>query len=80
MTSYLTENEAKMYKMATFILVKLLTLEWDILRTIWRIKVSDGLLFCIFHALSFELNFVFDRSFPLSTKEIIPRVTFGIPN
>ena len=23
--------------------------------------------FFIFHALSFELNFVFDRSFPLST-------------
>ena len=34
-------------------------------RTIWRIEVSDGLLFCIFHALSFELNLIFDRTCPL---------------
>ena len=30
-----------------------------------HLKVSDGSFFCIFHALSFELNFFFDRRFPL---------------
>ena len=39
------------------ILLKFLTLKWNISRTIWRIEVGDGSLFCIFHALSFELNF-----------------------
>ena len=53
------------YKMATSILLKFQTLKCDILRTIWRIKVSDGLLFCIFHALSFERNLFFDRTCPL---------------
>ena len=54
--------------MATSMLLKFLTLKWDISRTIWRIEVSDGSFFCIFHALSnsFELNFFFDRSFPLT--------------
>ena len=64
-TSYLSGIEAKIYKMATSILLKFLTLKWNISRTIWRIEVGDGSFFCIFHALSFELNFVFDRRFPL---------------
>ena len=51
--------------MATSILLKFLTLKWNISRTIWRIEVGDGLFFFFFHALSFELNFFFDRSFPL---------------
>ena len=51
--------------MATSILLKFLTLKLDISRTICRIEVDDGLLFCIFHTLSFELNFIFDRRFPL---------------
>ena len=51
--------------MATSILLKFLTLEWNISRTIWRIEVGDGSFLCIFHALSFELNFYFDRRFPL---------------
>ena len=38
-------------------LLKFLTLKWNISRTIWRIEVGDGSLFCISHALSFELNF-----------------------
>ena len=41
MTSYSSENEAETYKMEMSILLILLTLEWDILRTIWRIEVSD---------------------------------------
>ena len=48
--------------MATSILLKFLTLKWNISRTIWRIEVGDGLFVCIFHALSFERNFFFDRS------------------
>ena len=40
------------------ILLKILTLKWNISRTIWRIEVSDGSFFRIFHALSFEPNFV----------------------
>ena len=55
----------KTYKMATSILLKFLTLEWDISRAIWRIEVSDGSFFFIFHALSSELNLFLDRSFPL---------------
>ena len=55
----------KIYKMATSILLKFLTLKWNISRTIWRIEVGDGSLFCIFHALSFEFNLFFDRRFPL---------------
>ena len=51
--------------MATSILHKFLTL-WNISRTIWRIEVGDGSFFCIFHALSCELNFIFDRRFPLT--------------
>ena len=52
-----------MYKIATSILLKFLTLKWNISRTIWHFEVSDGLFFCIFHALSFELNF-FRPEFP----------------
>ena len=65
MTSYLSENEAETYKMATSILFKFLTLQRDISRTIWDIEVSDGSFVCSFHALSFELNCLLDRSFPL---------------
>ena len=54
--------------MATSILLKFLTLKWYILRTICRIEVGDGSLFCIFHALSFELNLFFDRRFPLKRR------------
>ena len=51
--------------MATSIMLKFLTLKWNISRTICRIEVGDGSLFCIFHTLSFERNFFFDRRFPL---------------
>ena len=51
--------------MATSILLKFLTLKWNISRTIGPIEVGDGSFFCIFHALSCELNFFFDRRFPL---------------
>ena len=51
--------------MATSILLKFLTLKWNISRTISRIEVGDGSVFCIFHTLLFELNFFVDRRFPL---------------
>ena len=51
--------------MATSILLKFLTLKWNISGTIWRIEVGEGSFSCIFHALSVELNFLFDRRFPL---------------
>ena len=41
----------KTYKMATPILLKFLTLGWDISRTIWRIEVSDGSSVFAFFAL-----------------------------
>ena len=43
--------------MATSISLEVLNLKWDISRTTWRIEVSDGAFFGIFHALPFELNF-----------------------
>ena len=64
-TSYLSENEAKNLQNGDVHIAQIPDLKWNILRTIWRIEVGDGLLFCIFHALSFELNFFFDRRFPL---------------
>ena len=69
MMSYFSENEAKNLqngiKMARSILLKVLTLKWDISRTIWRIEVSDDSFFGIFHALSFEVN-LFRPEFPLT--------------
>ena len=60
------KTKLKIYKMATSILLKFLTLKWDISRIIWRIEVSDSSLFCIFHALSFELNFCFRPEVPFN--------------
>ena len=61
----------KTYKMAMSILSKFLTLKWNISRSIWHIEVGDGSLFCIFHALSFEHNFFFDRRFPLRHTPVV---------
>ena len=48
----------------TYKMLKFLTLEWDISRIIRSIEVSDGLISCSFHPLSFELNLFFEQSFP----------------
>ena len=61
MTLYLGENEAKAYKLAVSILLKFMTLESDISRTIWHVEVIDGSFFCIFHALPFKLNLPFKK-------------------
>ena len=68
------------YKMATSILLKFQTLECDISRTIWRIEVSDGSLFCIFHALSLEHNLFFDRTCPLVLKVSLIDKQLGLPD
>ena len=60
----------KICKMATHILLKLLTLELNISRTIWRIEVSDDSFFGLFHALSFELNF-FRLEFPFKAENFM---------
>ena len=70
MTSYLIENEAENLQNDDVHLAQFLALKWDISRTIWLIEVGDGSFFFIFHALSFELNFFFDRRFPLSTRNV----------
>ena len=67
------------YKMETSILLKFQTLKCDISRTIRRIEVSDGSLFCIFHALSFERNLFFDRTCPLRGVDILTRPVFDYP-
>ena len=53
----------KTYKMATSILLKFVTLGWDISRTIWCIEVSESSFFAFFTLFHFKL--FFDRSFPL---------------
>ena len=65
------------YKMAASIFLKFLTLKCNISRTILRIEVSDGSLFCIFHALSFELNLFFDRTCPLTVFLGLPKNKVG---
>ena len=49
-------------------MAKFLTLKWNISRTIRRIEVGDGSIFCIFRDLSFELKF-FRPEFPFNCKK-----------
>ena len=67
-TSYLSENEAKNLKMATYILLEFLALISDVSRTIWHIEVSDGSFICIFHALPFQLNLFLEQTLPLRVR------------
>ena len=70
-----------MYKMAMSILLKFLTLKWNILRTIGRIEVGDGscFFFAFFRLFHLSLSF-FDRRFPLNNgnskqlKESLPEI------
>ena len=45
-----------MHIMITSILLKFLTLKWDISRTMWRIKVSDGSCFFAFFTPEFSFK------------------------
>ena len=81
-TSYLSENEAENLQNGEMHVKKPLQngyvhvaqipdFEMNISRTILRIEVGDGSNFCIFHALSFELNSLFDQRFPLMSLHVI---------
>ena len=63
MTSYLSENGAENLQNGDVHLAQIPEFGRNISRTIWRVEVSESSLFCIFHALSFELNF-FRPEFP----------------
>ena len=65
LTSHLSENEAENLQNGDVHLAQIPDFEMEYLRTIWCTEVGDGSFFSIFHALSFELNFFFDRRFPL---------------
>ena len=55
-TPYLSENEAENLQNGDVHLA---------LTTIWRIEIGEGSFFCIFCALSFELNLFCEWSCPL---------------
>ena len=64
-TSYFIEKEAKNLHNGDVHIAQIPDFEMEYLENHWRIEVGDGSLFCIFHALSFELYFFSDRRFPL---------------
>ena len=66
MTSYLSENEAKNLQNGDIHLAQIPDFGIGYLENHWRSEVSDGSFFVHFHALSFELIFSFDQSFPLN--------------
>ena len=68
MTSYLNENEAENLQNGDVHFAQISDLKWKISRTFWRIEVSEVSFFFIFHALSFEVTFFFDWSFPLTIR------------
>ena len=59
----------KIKKMAASLWGENMTLNHDISRTSWRMKVSDGSFFWIFHSLSFEPNLYWTRNSPLKVSE-----------
>ena len=67
MTSYFIEKEAKNLQNGDVHIAQIPDFEIEYLENHWRIEVGDGSLFCIFHALPFELNFFLDRRFPLNS-------------
>ena len=69
----------KIYKMATSILLKFLTLKWDNSGTIWCIEVIDGSFFALFMLFHLSLTF-FDQSFPLNAVKISFSVSLDVTN
>ena len=65
MTSYLSGIEAKNLQNGDVHIAQIPDFEMEYLENHLGIEVGDGSCFCIFYALSFELNFFFDRRFPL---------------
>ena len=70
MPSYLSENEAENLQNGDVHLAQIPDFEMKYLENHWRIEVGDGSFFCIFHALSFELNFIFDRRYPVKADSV----------
>ena len=70
MTSFSSENEARNLQNGHVHLAQIPDFKMGYLENHLRIEVSDGSLFCIFHALSFERNLFFDRTCPLSNHAI----------
>ena len=62
---FLMETRLKVMKMVVSLWGQNMTLNCDIPRTSWHIKVSDGSLFWIFHALLFEPNLYWTWNSPL---------------
>ena len=61
MTSYLSENEAENLQNGDVDLPQIADFEMGYLENHLAHKVSDGSFFCIFHTLSFEINFFSTR-------------------
>ena len=59
MASYLCENEAENLQNGDFHLARIPDFGMRYLQNHWRIEVSEVSFFCIFRALSFELNLFF---------------------
>ena len=53
------------YKMAMSILLRLLTLQWEISRAFGALRSVRAYFLAFFHSLSFELNLFFEWSCPL---------------
>ena len=64
-TSYFIENEAENLQNGDAHLTQIPVFEMEYLENHLAHWGRWRLVFCIFHALSFELNFFFDRRFPL---------------
>ena len=62
MTSYLSENEAKSLQSGDVHIAQIPDFETEPFGTLRSVMAR---FFFIFHASSFELNFFFDRRFPL---------------
>ena len=71
MTSYLNENEARNLQNGDVHLAQIPDFKMRYLKNHLAIEVSDGSLFCIFHALSFELNLLFDWTCPLRNRILL---------
>ena len=65
LTTHLCKNEVEILQMVTSILLKFLTLKWDISRTIWHTEVSDGPCFAFLPSFIWA-QVIFYQSFPLT--------------
>ena len=64
-TPYFSENEAKNLENGDVHIAQIPDFEMEYLKNHWAHWGQWWLIFCIFYALLFELNFFFDRRFSL---------------